>query len=106
MNEILNKSRISLQTRLLDISFEKDDNNKLSICFYGYSSLSSIIFIDQIESFDEGCFASCSNLQSFKIQKSVKNIPKYCFNICSSLSSIIFHDQIYLAMDVLLAVYL
>jgi hypothetical protein len=65
-------------------------------CFYGCSSLSSIIFPGQIESIGNECFYECSNLQSIEIPISVREINpnqwyEYsCFEGCNSLQNMSF----------------
>jgi hypothetical protein len=59
-------------------------------CFCNCFSLSSIIFLGQIESFDIECFEHCRSLKFIEIPQSVCSIGDGCFWGCSSLSTIVF----------------
>jgi hypothetical protein len=63
-------------------------------CFEDCSSLSSIIFHDQIESIGESCFRGCTSLQSIEIFLKVKKMVRIesfvqsCFAECISLQNL------------------
>ena len=57
-------------------------------CFYGCSSLTSVIIPDSVTSIGNSCFEFCTSLTSITIPDSVTSLEDYCFFYCSSLTTI------------------
>ena len=73
-------------TGLTSVVFPKTLWNISDFAFADCTNLSKVEFLhDSIQGFGEGCFASCSSLQSIKIPEGVCDISYKMFERCTSL---------------------